>query len=134
MALEELLASEALAQPGAGARLRRRVFGHTTLMIGATVLALVTLAAVFAPLLAPHDPFAQDLAQRLIPPVWHDAGSWDHPLGTDQLGRDYLSRLLFGARISLVIGTTAMAMSATIGVLLGLCAGYFGHRVDLAIG
>jgi peptide/nickel transport system permease protein len=134
MAFEQLSASEFLLQLSAGARLRRPVFGQTTLMIGATVLGLITLAAVFAPRLAPHDPFAQNLAQRLIPPVWQETGSWNHPLGTDQLGRDYLSRLLFGSRISLVIGLAAMAMSAVIGILLGLCAGYFGGRMDLAIG
>jgi peptide/nickel transport system permease protein len=119
--------------PSRGALLTARISGHTTFMIGATVVAAILAAALFAPWLAPHDPFAQDLGKRLIPPVWHETGSWTHVLGTDQLGRDYLSRLIYGARISLLIGATAAAMSGLIGTTLGVLAGYCGGRVDLVV-
>ncbi|MFI5020519.1 MAG: ABC transporter permease [Alphaproteobacteria bacterium] len=113
--------------------LRRRVFGHTTFVFGAGTLAFILLVALNASWLAPHDPYAQDLPRRLIPPIWNAEGSWMHVLGTDQLGRDYLSRLIYGTRISLLIGTAAMAMSGLIGTTLGVLAGYFGGRIDLAI-
>jgi len=133
MAVESLITAGEVLQPSAGALLRRRIFGHTAFLFGAGVLLFIVIVALLAPLLAPHDPYAQDLGRRLIPPIWHDTGSWAHPLGTDQLGRDYLSRLIYGTRISLLIGLSAMAMSAVIGASLGLAAGYFGGRVDLVI-
>jgi peptide/nickel transport system permease protein len=111
----------------------RRSRRHGGLMLGATVLFVIIVAALAAPLIAPHDPYAQNLAQRLIPPIWHPKGTWDHVLGTDKLGRDYFSRLLFGARISLLIGLVTVAISGTIGTLLGICAGYFGGKVDAAL-
>jgi peptide/nickel transport system permease protein len=133
MAVESLITTGELLQPSAGALIRRRIFGHTAFLFGAGVLLFIVIVALLAPLLAPHDPYAQDLGKRLIPPIWHETGSWAHPLGTDQLGRDYLSRLIYGTRISLLIGLSAMAMSAVIGASLGLAAGYFGGRVDLVI-
>ena len=111
----------------------RKLLGHQGLMLGAVLLGLIVVAALFAPLLAPHDPYAQDVVQRLIPPVWHEKGSWMHVLGTDKLGRDYLSRLLYGARISLTIGLAAATISGLIGTTLGVLAGYFGGRVDAVI-
>lgn len=102
-------------------------------MVGAVLLVLIVIAAALAPVLAPHDPYAQDLASRLLPPVWNPRGSWLHVLGTDKLGRDYLSRLLYGARVSLVIGVCAASLSALIGTTLGVLAGYFGGRVDAVI-
>jgi peptide/nickel transport system permease protein len=89
--------------------------------------------ALLAPLLAPHDPYAQSLPQRLTPPIWHAKGTWAHPLGTDNLGRDYLSRLLYGARISLLIGFSVALISGIIGTALGVAAGYFRGRIDLVI-
>jgi len=133
MTIETVISAGDILQPSAGARLRTRFFGHTALVLGAATVLFIVLVALLAPLLAPHDPYAQDLSQRLIPPVWHDKGSWTHVLGTDQLGRDYLSRLIFGSRISLLIGVTAAAMSAVIGTTLGVLAGYFGGRVDLVV-
>jgi peptide/nickel transport system permease protein len=133
MSVPSLTGVEEILGPSPGALLRRRIFGHTGFMIGAAVILAILAIALLAPLLAPHDPYAQDLAQRLIVPVWHDMGSWAHPLGTDQLGRDYLSRLIYGARISLTIGAVAAAISGLIGVGLGLAAGYFGGRVDLVV-
>lgn len=126
----------ALALPPRRHVLRRvfgRALGHRSLAFGAVLLALIVVAAALAPVLAPHDPYAQDLASRLLPPVWNPRGSWLHVLGTDKLGRDYLSRLLYGARVSLVIGVCAASLSALIGTTLGVLAGYFGGRVDAAI-
>src|SRR5215813_1118327 len=113
--------AEVLA-PSPGALLRRRTFRHWGLLIGGGVLAAIVLMALLAPLIAPHDPYDQQLARKLLPPVWHAAAkaTWAHPLGTDQLGRDYLSRLIYGARISLLIGFSAMLISGVIGTLLGL--------------
>ena len=107
---------------------------HPAFAAGAGLLLLILLMAVFAPWLAPHDPYVQDLANRSVPPVWHaDKGSWLHPLGTDPLGRDYLSRLIHGARISLVIGFGVVLISGLIGTALGLLAGYFGGRIDMVV-
>jgi peptide/nickel transport system permease protein len=85
---------------------------------------------VFAELLMPHDPFAQDLTRRLLPPFWMEGHDPAHLLGTDQLGRDYLSRLILGARISMLIGITAVIVSGLIGITLGVMGGFFGGRVD----
>ena len=112
---------------------RRRVFGHQGVMIGAAIVLAAVLIALSAPLIAPHDPYYQDLLNRLVPPVWDSRGSWEHILGTDHLGRDYLSRLIYGARISLLIGVGAALISGLIGTVLGVAAGYFGGRVDLVV-
>ncbi|MCB1509982.1 MAG: ABC transporter permease [Hyphomicrobiaceae bacterium] len=111
----------------------RRMRTHRGFVIGATILLTLALLAIFAPLVAPHDPYAQSLIKRLLPPVWMDRGEWSHILGTDHLGRDYLSRLLYGARISLTIGLGAATIGCVIGVTLGVCAGYFGGRVDQVV-
>jgi len=119
--------------PSPGEILRRRTLSHKGFMIGAGVLCFLLLVAVLAPVLAPNDPYRQDLGNRLVAPIWHETGTWDHPLGTDNLGRDYLSRLMYGARISLLIGVSAMIISGLIGVSLGIVAGYFGGRVDMVV-
>lgn len=116
-----------------GTSLRRRVLAHKGMLTGVGLLSLVILAAVLAPLIAPDDPYAQDLTRRLVPPVWQEKGTWAHVLGTDNLGRDYFSRMIYGARISLLIGITVMVISGVIGTTLGLAAGYFGGRIDMAI-
>ena len=113
--------------------LRRRVRGHQGMIIGSLIVVLVVLIALLAPLLAPHDPYQQDLLKRLVPPVWDSRGSWEHILGTDHLGRDYLSRLIYGARISLLIGIGAALISGIIGTIMGVMAGYFGGRVDMIV-
>ncbi|MCL4186556.1 MAG: ABC transporter permease [Rhodobacteraceae bacterium] len=123
----------AVPRIGAGRILRRRALAHPGLMIGMGVIVAIAIAAVLAPFIAPHDPYAQDLGARLIPPVWHDGGSWTNPLGTDPFGRDYLSRLIYGARISLIIGFGAMAVALAIGTTMGVLAGYFGGWPDLAV-
>ncbi|MCG8561315.1 MAG: ABC transporter permease [Hyphomicrobiales bacterium] len=131
----EVPAAEELLEPSPGALMRKRVFGHAGFMIGATALGIIVFVAIFAPWLSPHDPFDQQLARKLIPPVWYDhpKATWDHILGTDALGRDYLSRLFYGARISLLIGFSAMLISGIIGTALGVAAGYFGGRVDMVV-
>ena len=116
-----------------GQLLRRRMVRHRGLLAGAGVFGLIVLAALFAPLLAQHDPYTQNLALRLKPPAWDPGAIAGHPLGTDHLGRDYLARLLHGARISLLIGLTAASIGAVIGTTLGIVAGYFGGRVDQVV-
>jgi peptide/nickel transport system permease protein len=104
---------------------------HLGITVGGFIVVAFVVMAVCAPLLAPHDPYAQDLSRRLVKPVWHASGSWNHILGTDGLGRDYLSRLIYGSRISLGIGLAAMLLSGAIGVVMGVVAGYYGGRADL---
>ena len=113
----------------------RRVAGHYGLLLGGVILLSVLAMALLADVISPHDPFDQQLARKLIPPFWHTGSKVTpvHPLGTDQLGRDYLSRLFHGARISLLIGFAAMLISGIIGTTLGVLAGYFGGRVDMAV-
>jgi peptide/nickel transport system permease protein len=112
-----------------------QVRAHRGLFFGGIAILIIIVIALLAPWIAPHDPYEQILSQKLIPPVWFDSPSvtWDHILGTDHLGRDYLSRLIYGARISLMIGFSAMLISGVIGTVLGVCAGYFGGRVDMVI-
>jgi peptide/nickel transport system permease protein len=80
-----------------------------------------------------YDPYTQSLNERLQVPVWQEAGSWRHPLGSDQLGRDYLARVMYGARVSLLIGLVTAVISGFIGSAMGVAAGYFGGRVDMVI-
>ena len=111
----------------------RKMRGNTGALIGGTLLAGIILIALLAPLLAPHDPIAQDLTRRLLPPFWHDRSVPEHLLGTDHLGRDYLSRLIYGARVSLGVGLGVILVSGAIGITLGLLAGYFGGWIDMVI-
>jgi peptide/nickel transport system permease protein len=113
--------------------MRRAMLRHKGFLMGLAVIIVVALLTILAPVLAPHDPYAQDLGQRLIPPVWQAKGTWDHPLGTDNLGRDYLSRLIYGSRVSLLIGLSVMLIAGLIGTTLGLLAGYFGGKVDMFV-
>lgn len=99
-------------------------------LVGVCLLILVISMALLAPLIAPHDPGEQNLAARLQPPAWLAGGSLQHPLGTDHLGRDILSRLIYGSRISLLVALIAVAVSGTIGTLLGVAAGYWQGRID----
>jgi peptide/nickel transport system permease protein len=122
-----------VAEPSAAARLWKRVRGHKGLIAGSLLFLAIVAVALTAPLIAPHDPYDQNLTNRLVPPIWYERGTWTHPLGTDNLGRDYLSRMLYGAQISLLIGVSVMLISGTIGTALGLAAGYFGGRIDMAI-
>jgi len=121
--------AEAGARHAAWSRLGRLRWGAAA----AGVLLLIIASAVFAPLIAPHDPLAVDIRHRLSPPAWMDGGTHDHLLGTDQVGRDLLARMIYGGRVSLLVGVAAVLLSATIGVLLGLGAGYFGGNTDWTI-
>jgi len=102
-------------------------------LAAAVVMVIVVGSAAAAPWIASHDPLSVDIRHRLAPPAWMAGGTAAHLLGTDQVGRDLLSRVIYGGRVSLIIGTSAVLISATIGVLLGLAAGYFAGRIDWTI-
>lgn len=102
-------------------------------VMGLIVVSIVILVAIFANFLAPHDPFEQFRGFTKLPPVWAEGGSWTYPLGTDALGRDMLSRLMYGARISLFIGLSVMVVSMVVGVVLGLASAWFGGITDVII-
>lgn len=106
---------------------------NTGAMIGLTVILVIALVALFAPLVAPHDPNIQYRDAILVPPVWQDGGSWRFILGTDDIGRDMLSRLIFGARLSMMIGLIVVTLSLAVGMALGLVAGFFGGVADVLI-
>jgi peptide/nickel transport system permease protein len=118
--------------PAPSRQLARKALKHRGFMVGFLILMFVGIVALFAPLIAPYDPYKQDLLARLAPPVFL-GGDWKHLLGTDALGRDYLSRLIYGARVSLLIGFTAALISAVIGTTLGVLGGYFGGKVDAVV-
>lgn len=106
----------------------RELWNDKTGLFGITVIVLLILTAVFAPVLAPYDPAVTSLADRLSPPAWQEGGSSAHLLGTDSLGRDVLSRVIYGSRTSLVIGVSVVALAGVFGTLMGLIGGYFGGR------
>jgi ABC-type dipeptide/oligopeptide/nickel transport system permease subunit len=131
----ELAGLDAVRPDGAEARhpTLRRLLRLRWGVAAAGVLLVIVASAAFAPLIAPHDPLAVDIRHRLAPPAWMENGTVEHPLGTDQVGRDLLARMIYGGRVSLVAGVAAVLMSATIGVLLGLGAGYAGGNTDWTI-
>ncbi|MGI9333976.1 MAG: ABC transporter permease [Gammaproteobacteria bacterium] len=133
-ALKSANVLDAVLEPSPFLKFRRRIFKHRSFLIGAAVLLAILLVALCAPLLAPHDPYEQTLSSRLQNPFWHDQKFNEaHLLGTDKVGRDYLSRLIYGSQISLLIGVSSMLISGLIGTTLGVIAGYFGGRVDLLV-
>jgi peptide/nickel transport system permease protein len=101
--------------------------------IGAVIVGVTLFAAIFAPWISPYDPYAQDLTRRLLPPFWMEGHDPLHLLGTDQIGRDYFSRLIFGARISMLIGIGVTITSAIIGITIGVLGGFVGGKVDDAV-
>jgi peptide/nickel transport system permease protein len=107
--------------------------GSPTTALGAAILIFIALGAVFAPLLAPHDPNLQNLTLATKPPMWLPNGDPAYILGTDNLGRDIFSRIIWGARIALVVGLCVVAIGGTLGISLGLIAGYFGGWADAVI-
>ncbi len=118
---------------GRGAAQRaRRVFRkkYLKLHIGGLVFALLIVMSLFAPLLAPFDPGAQNLEVKLLPPFFLDGGQAAHLLGTDNLGRDLLSRIIYGSRVSLLVGIVSVLFAAAIGIVLGAISGYFGRYID----
>jgi ABC-type dipeptide/oligopeptide/nickel transport system permease subunit len=131
---EVVLGARVAASPSARWRIPlRRLWRFKWGVLSALVLLFVVGTAVFAPWLAPYSPITVDIQHRLGPPAWMEGGTRAHLLGTDQIGRDLLSRVIYGGRVSLVIGTAAVLVSSSIGVLLGLAAGYFAGRVDWSI-
>jgi len=119
-------------EPVAGIRLRRSLRSGRVLVGGGIVL-LVLFAALFAPWLAPHDPGEQDLLANLLPPAFLAGGDTAHLLGTDSLGRDILSRLIYGARVAMVVAIFAAFFAMLLGGAMALIAGYFGGRIDWLI-
>jgi peptide/nickel transport system permease protein len=118
---------EVAARPMAEERRRRWPF------ISIGIIAAFVLAAILAPLLSLPDPYEQTLRLRFRPPVWEDRGSWAHPLGTDRLGRDMLSRIIWGSRVSLAAGVVTVLLASAFGAAIGLVAGYYGGRVDATL-
>lgn len=97
------------------------------------IIVVVIFTAMFAPLLTPHSTTAPSLADRLTPPVWQEGGSWEHPLGTDALGRDLGTRLMYGGRVSMLVALFTLAIGGGIGTAIGLVSGYFGGRIDAVL-
>jgi ABC-type dipeptide/oligopeptide/nickel transport system permease subunit len=102
-------------------------------LVGLVLVLALLIVAVFAPQLAPHDPLAQDLTNAKSPPAFSDGGSWEYPLGTDRLGRDVLSRIILGARVSVTVGFFGAAIAVALGMVMGLIAGFVGGRLDKAL-
>ncbi|WNJ91467.1 ABC transporter permease subunit [Bosea sp. 685] len=137
MTAETLEAPSATAHAGAPPHPLREFWSYFSANRGAVaglvVIVLVLLAAVFAEVLAPHSPYLTNNAVFLKPPAWQEGGSWSYPLGTDAIGRDILSRLLYGARLSLVIGIAVVALAMALGIVLGLVAGFFKGITEIII-
>jgi peptide/nickel transport system permease protein len=111
-----------------------RLFGRQTkITLGSTIVVGAILVALFAPWLAPYDPLKQDLLDRLLPPFWDADGTLAHVLGTDNYGRDLLSRIIYGSRISILVGIMAMLLSCTLGTVLGILAAYKGGGLEQLI-
>jgi peptide/nickel transport system permease protein len=102
-------------------------------VLALSLVSLFIFAVIFGPLIVPHDPFKTDLEKSIMPPVWQEGGSSKHLLGTDSMGRDILSRLIQGARITLFTSLVAIGLAGSIGVLMGLVSGFFGGKIDMAI-
>jgi peptide/nickel transport system permease protein len=125
-----------VASPGESAsvsRVWKKLARNPAALAGLLILLTVIGAAVFADSVAPHDPARQSLIRRFTPPFWAQGGNPAYPLGTDQVGRDILSRIVHGARVSLIVGVAAVAVSLVVGVTLGLLSGFLGGRVDTTI-
>ena len=137
MSAETLEAPAVAAASGAPPHPAREFWSYFSANKGAVaglvVIVLVLVCALFAPLIAPHNPDLTNNTMFLKPPFWQAGGSLSYPLGTDAIGRDILSRLIYGARLSLVIGIAVVALAIVIGVVLGLVAGYFKGIADIAI-
>jgi ABC-type dipeptide/oligopeptide/nickel transport system permease subunit len=106
---------------------------HPLALLGGIIIILYLLAAILAPYITTYDPTRGNLRVRLQPPAWHPEGSWEYPLGTDAQGRDILTRIIYGARVSLTVGILAVGISAAIGLVLGAITGYYRGRLDWAV-
>jgi peptide/nickel transport system permease protein len=112
---------------------QQRILRSLTLIVPATILTIIAITAIFAPLIAPYDPTKGKMTERRLPPAFLEGGTTAHLLGTDNLGRDTLSRLIYGSRVSLSVSLLAIAITATVGTMLGILAGYLGGRTDAFI-
>jgi peptide/nickel transport system permease protein len=128
--MSDSVIAQAVIKQQLPARRRLPAFRHLATLLGAVIIGTAVLVAIFASYLTPHDPFAQDLNLRLIPPAWMEGSQPTHLLGTDQIGRDYLSRLIYGTRISMLIGVLTVITSGVIGITLGIIGGFYGGRTD----
>ena len=108
----------------------RQVVRRPSALAGGIMLVLILLTSLFFPLFYAVDPLAQDLNARFTPPAWQAGGSITYPLGADNLGRDVLSRMLYGSRVSLMVGFAAVLVAEFAGIILGLISGYYGGWVD----
>ena len=108
----------------------RKLFENKSAVFGLFMVLLVLFSALSAPLISPHDPILQDVEKRLLPPIGQEGANPTHLLGTDHLGRDIVSRLIYGARVSIVVSVSAVAISAFLGTLIGLLSGFYGGKVD----
>lgn len=111
----------------------KEVVKRPSSMAGGILLALILLTSILFPLFMHTDPLAQDLMARLTPPVWQEGGTWQYLLGTDNLGRDIFSRMLYGSRVSLIVGFSAVLVAELLGIILGLISGYYGGKIDTVI-
>lgn len=110
-----------------------QLWRNKTAVGGLVIIVVFLLTAIFAPALSPHDPVTTSLYDQLKPPVWHENGTWQHVLGTDDLGRDILSRLIFGARISLLVAVVSVGLAFVVGTFLGCVSGYYKGWKDSLI-
>lgn len=113
-----------------GRKILRKLLENKGAVFGLIMVLGVIISAIFAPLLSPHDPIFQDVEKRLLPPLGQTGADPNYLLGTDHLGRDIVSRLIYGARISIVISVSAVAFSAVLGTIIGLFSGFYGGKVD----
>lgn len=135
------MAETSISQPVSSAQMRRQMLAefwfyfseNRGAVIGLVVFVALVLVAVFAGVIAPHSPFEQYREAVLMPPAWLEGGSWSFPLGTDPVGRDILSRLIYGSQYSLFIGVFVTTLSLTTGIAIGVIAGYYGGWLDTAI-
>lgn len=114
-------------------KIGKRLLKSKTGLVGLSIVLIVSLMAIFAPVISMYDPAKTDVVHRLLPPFWAEGGTMDYPLGTDNLGRDVLSRIIYGSRISLLVGISSVILAGIIGLFFGLVAGYYGKVWDFII-
>jgi peptide/nickel transport system permease protein len=111
----------------------RNFLGNHLAVFAAIIVIFAIIVSIFSPYFAPHDPYKTNLFLRLQPPAWMEGGNWSHPLGADHLGRDILSRIIYGTRVSIIVGFSVIFIATAIGILLGLVAGYLKGKFDIVI-
>ncbi len=111
----------------------KNFLGNRLAVIASLIVIFAVIVSIFSSFFAPHDPNKTDLFLRLQPPAWMDGGEWSHPLGADHLGRDILSRIVYGTRVSIIVGFSVIFIATAVGILTGLMAGYLKGKFDLVI-